>query len=144
MKVFQKRGLRTRAVPATLEGMKGKTILIADDDKVTLETLGAQLRAQGFRVLTAMDAMQAFMIAQRTPPDVVLLDIQMPGGTGFDTLKRLAKSTKTQSIPVIVISALTDPTRRQEVLALGARAFFPKPVDFAGLRQSIAGLLGET
>ena len=124
--------------------MKGKTILVADDDKVTQETLGAQLRAQGFQVLTAMDAMQAFMIAQRAVPDVGLLDIQMPGGTGLDTLKRLAKSTKTQSIPVIVISALTDPARRREVLALGARAFFPKPVDFAGLRQSLADLLDET
>src|SRR6059036_2651320 len=121
--------------------MKGKKILIADDDKVTLETLGAQLRSQGFQVLTAMDAMQAFMIAQRTLPDVVLLDIQMPGGTGVDTLKRLAKSSKTQSIPVIVISVLADPARQREVLALGARAFFGKPVDFEGLRQSLADLL---
>ena len=123
--------------------MKGKKVLVADDDKVTLETLGAQLRAQGFQVLTAMDAMQAFMIAQRMLPDVVLLDIQMPGGTGLDTLKRFAKSTKTQNIPVIVISALTDPAWQREVLALGARAFFPKPVDFAGLRQSIATIIGS-
>jgi CheY-like chemotaxis protein len=123
--------------------MKGKKILIADDDKVTLETLGSQLRAQGFQVLTAMDAMQAFMVAQRTSPDVVLLDIQMPGGTGLDTLKRLAKSTKTQNIPVIVISVLTDPARRREALALGARAFFPKPVDFAGLSKSLTDLLGS-
>ena len=122
--------------------MKGKKILLADDDKVTLETLGAQLRAQGFQVLTAMDAMQAFMIAQRMLPDVALLDIQMPGGTGLDTLKRFAKSTKTQNIPVIVISALTDPAWQREVLALGARAFFGKPVDFARLRQSLADLLG--
>ena len=121
--------------------MSGKKILLADDDKVTLETLGAQLRAQGFQVLTAMDAMQAFIIAQRELPDVVLLDIQMPGGTGLEALKRLAKSTKTQNIPVIVISMFTDPRRQQEVLALGARALFPKPVDFTKLRQSLADLL---
>jgi CheY-like chemotaxis protein len=108
---------------------------------VTLETLGALLRAQGFQVLTAMDAMQAFMIAQRTQPDVVLLDIQMPGGTGLETLKRLGTSSKTQSIPVIVISVLADARRKQEVMALGARALFAKPVDFAALQQSLAELL---
>ena len=53
--------------------MPGKKILVADDDKVTLETLSAQLRGAGFQVVTAMDAMQAFMAAQRTNPDAVLL-----------------------------------------------------------------------
>jgi CheY-like chemotaxis protein len=120
--------------------MRGKKILIADDDNVTLETLGAQLRGAGFQVVTAMDAMQALMIAQRTSPDLVLLDIQMPGGTGLNTLKRLRTSSKTQNIPVIVISALPGPVGK-EALALGAVEFFPKPVDFERLRESLARLL---
>jgi CheY-like chemotaxis protein len=120
--------------------MRGKKILVADDDPVTLETLGAQLRAAGFQVVTAMDAMQALMVAQRAAPDLVLLDIQMPGGTGLNALKRLRTSSKTQGIPVIVISVLTGPVR-QEALALGAVEFFPKPVDFERLRESLARLL---
>jgi len=121
--------------------MKGKKILIADDDRVTLETLGAQLRGVGFQVLTAMDAMQAFMVAQRSAPDAVLLDIQMPGGTGFDTLKRLRTSSKTQAIPVIAISGLKDPATGKRALTLGAAEFFPKPVDFERLRATLNRLV---
>jgi CheY-like chemotaxis protein len=121
--------------------MKGKKILIADDDRVTLETLGAQLRGAGFQILTAMDAMQAFMVAQRSAPDAVLLDIQMPGGTGLDTLKRLRTSSKTQAIPVIAISGLQDPEMSKRVLALGAAEFLPKPVDFERLRATLNRLV---
>ena len=119
--------------------MPGKKILVADDDKVTLETLSAQLRGAGFQVVTAMDAMQAFMAAQRTSPDAVLLDIQMPGGTGLDTLKRLHASTKTQAIPVIAISA--HPKLGPQAMALGAVEFLAKPLDFERLRGTLARLL---
>src|SRR5207247_9067751 len=87
-----------------------------------------------------MDAMQAFMVAQRSAPDVVLLDIQMPGGTGLDTLKRLRTSTKTQNIPVIAISGLPDPDTKSRALLLGAVEFFPKPVDFPRLRELLKRL----
>jgi CheY-like chemotaxis protein len=122
-------------------GGKTKTILVADDDKVTLEILGAQLRAAGYHVLTAMDAMQAFMVAQRSVPEVVLLDIQMPGGTGLDTLKHLRASTKTQTIPVLAMSGLPDPGLKSRALLLGAAEFFDKPVDFARLRETLERLL---
>lgn len=89
----------------------------------------------------AMDAMQAFMAAQRSSPDAVLLDIQMPGGTGFDTLKRLRSSTKTQAIPVIAMSALKDPETGKRALALGAVEFLAKPVDFERLRSTLNRLV---
>jgi CheY-like chemotaxis protein len=123
--------------------MRGKKVLVADDDPVTLETLGAQLRGLGYEVVTAMDAMQAFMLAQRSNPDAVLLDIQMPGGTGLDTLKRLRTSTKTQNIPVLAMSALPGAEPKARALALGALEFYPKPVDFAKLRESLARLLAS-
>jgi len=121
--------------------MPGKKILVADDDRVTLETIGAQLRGAGFQVVTAMDAMQAFMVAQRSAPDAVLLDIQMPGGTGLDTLKRLRSSSKTQAIPVIAMSALKDPETGKRALALGAAEFMAKPVDFERLRTALNRLV---
>ncbi|SRR6266566_4949323 len=124
--------------------MRGKKVLVADDDPVTLETLGAQLRGVGYEVVTAMDAMQAFMLALRSNPDAVLLDIQMPGGTGLDTLKRLRTSTKTQSIPVMAMSALPGAEPKARALDLGALEFFPKPVDFARLRESLARLLASS
>ena len=122
--------------------MPAKKILVADDDRATLETLGAKLRGSGYQVVTAMDAMQAVMVAQRSGPDAVLLDIQMPGGTGLDALKRLRASTKTQSIPVIAMSGTAGPEAERRALSLGAIEFLPKPVDFERLRASLARLFG--
>jgi two-component system cell cycle response regulator DivK len=121
--------------------MPPKTILVAEDDPVTLETLAAKLRGAGFQVVTAMDAMQTVMAAQRQGPDAVLLDIQMPGGTGLDALKRLRASTKTRLIPVIVISGATAADTADRVKALGAADFLPKPVDFERLRESLGRLI---
>lgn len=122
--------------------MPAKTILLAEDDRVTLETLAAKLQGVGYQVVTAMDAMQAVMVAQRQALDAVLLDIQMPGGTGLDALKRLRASTKTQLIPVIVISGSDVPDASDRARALGAAEFLPKPVDFERLRDTLTRLLG--
>lgn len=122
--------------------MAPKRILVAEDDQVTLEALAAKLRGAGYQVVTAMDAMQAVMAAQRQPLDAVLLDIQMPGGTGLDALKRLRASTKTQLIPVVVISGSDVPDAAARARALGAVEFLPKPVDFDRLRELLGRLFG--
>jgi putative two-component system response regulator len=104
-------------------------VLIADDDKVLSHQLAARLRALGWRVDLAVDAMQTLMFAMRNPPDVIVLDIQMPGGTGLDALKKLQTSVKTSQIPVVVLSGTLDAGAEQSVLALGAVQFVPKPVE---------------
>lgn len=80
-------------------------ILLADDDKVTLSVLGASLHHEGYRVVTAMDAMQAIREAHRNIPDAIILDVMMPGGSGLDVLKKLKASNETQLIPVIATHA---------------------------------------
>jgi len=120
---------------------KPKQILIADDDPVTVQMLSGVLTGRGFAVSVARDAMQAVMMAVRTPPDGLILDIGMPGGTGFQVLERLKVGAKTSKIPIIVLTALTDPVLQARVRALGAREFFTKPIAPDQLLQAVDRIL---
>jgi DNA-binding response OmpR family regulator len=117
-------------------------ILIADDDQVYLKLVSTRLRTKGFRVTTVVDGMQAFMTAVREPPDAILLDVKMPGGTGIDTLKKLKALGKTSLIPVIVISGVNTPDLARTVHDLGGAAFLPKPVRFGPLYAALCNALG--
>ena len=86
--------------------------------------------------------MQAFSIAIRTGPAAVLLDMNMPSGTGLEVLKRLKNSSKTHEIPVIVVSGSIDEKTAGVVKELGAMDYLPKPVDFDKLLQALHRVLG--
>jgi DNA-binding response OmpR family regulator len=103
--------------------------------------LSAHLTGRGFAVPVARDAMPAGMMAVRTPPDGLILDIGMPGGTGFKVLERLKVGAKTNKIPIIVLTALTDPALQARVRALGAREFFTKPIAPDQLLQAVDRIL---
>ncbi|HEY7860139.1 MAG: response regulator [Gemmatimonadales bacterium] len=109
--------------------MPGFKILIADDDPLMTSILSSTLSTRGYTVTIARDAMQAVMFAVQQQPDVVLLDINMPAGTGLGALKRLKASARTSGIPVVVLSGSTDLTLPATVRSEGAKAFFKKPVD---------------
>jgi len=114
-------------------------ILVADDDRIVVTLLASLLRAKGHEVVPVFDAMQAIMYANRPPaPGVIILDINMPGGTGVEAIKRLKSSNNTALIPVIVISGTTDPQMPAKVKAIGADAFLSKPVDPATLFATLA------
>ncbi len=116
-------------------------ILIADDSRFQIALLTAALRERGFEVVVAEDAMQAGMIALRTAPDAIVLDINMPGGSGIEVLKRLKRSTKTQRIPVVIVSGSNDSDVRQVAMKLGVADFLPKPVDVDQLGKALSDLL---
>jgi len=117
-------------------------ILIADDDRILVHMLSSCLRSKGFSVTVAFDAVQAWMAAVRTPPDAIILDIQMPGGTGLAVLKQLRSSVKTSQIPVLVLSGSIEPEADEMVKGLGADEYLPKPVDLPRLYKSLCRLLG--
>lgn len=123
--------------------MKRKyTILLADDDKVQTMMLSTQLRAKGYSVAAAYDATYTVMVAMKSPPDLIVLDIRMPGGTGKAALERIKGSSKTNQIPVIILSGFSDKQTIQETLALGAFEYMTKPVDVEKLDASIRRALG--
>jgi CheY-like chemotaxis protein len=123
--------------------LKRKHVLIADDDLVHTTMLSGLLKAGGFEVSVAADAMQAIMLAVRKPPDAIILDIGMPGGGGFQVLERLKASTnpKLSKVPVIVLTGLTDPLLAGRVLAIGASEFLSKSVTPEKLRETLDRLL---
>jgi len=123
--------------------LKRKHVLIADDDLVHTTMLSGLLKAGGFEVSVAADAMQAIMLAVRKPPDAIILDIGMPGGGGFQVLERLKASTnpKLSKVPVIVLTGLTDPLLAGRVLAIGASEFLSKSVSPEKLRETLDRLL---
>ena len=116
-------------------------ILIAEDDPVMASTLTGALKSRGYGVVLARDAMQAFMFAVQQQPNAILLDFNMPAGTGLGALTRLQASARTSSIPVLVVSGSTDLTLPATVRAEGARGFFKKPVDLDALCARLEELL---
>jgi len=116
-------------------------ILVADDDPVMSATLSGALKSRGYGVVLARDAMQAVMFAVQQQPHVILLDFNMPAGTGLTALTRLQASARTSSIPVLVVSGSTDLTLPATVRAEGAKGFFRKPVDLDALCARIEELL---
>ncbi len=118
-------------------------VLLADDDRVLTTLLSARLKARGVETVVAHDAMQALMTAMRTPPDAIVLDIQMPGGTGIEALKKLKASSKTSSIPVLVLSGSGSNDTPDQVKGLGADAFLLKPVDPDTLYRALCRALGQ-
>lgn len=119
-------------------------VLLADDDRVLTTLLSAGLRAKGVVPIVAHDAMQAFMIAMRSPPDVIVLDVQMPGGTGLEALKKLKSSVKTSQIPVVVLSGSLEPRASDNIKSLGAAEFLLKPIEPDALYEVLCGVLGRT
>ena len=104
-------------------------ILIAADSRFQRQLLASFFSPSEFEPVFAVDALQAWMAALRSAPQLILLDINMPGGTGIEVLKRLRMSTKTQHIPVIVVSSEESPATESMVRSLGAVDFLHKPVE---------------
>jgi len=116
-------------------------ILIADDSRVHQHLVTGWLQDQGHEVVAALDAVQAFMMGLRTQPDAIVLDINMPGGSGIDVLKKLKAAAKTQHIPIIVVSGTAGSEIRDLVKRLGAADLLEKPLDCEQFRSAVAAAL---
>jgi DNA-binding response OmpR family regulator len=123
--------------------MSAKKILIVDDDKDLLVGLTTRLKANGYGVVWAMDAVSAIAMAARELPDLLILDLGLPAGDGFVVLERLKALAHLSRIPVIVLSARSPTGNEQRALDSGAAAFLQKPPDNHELLTAIRRALGE-
>ena len=124
--------------------MNDKKLLIVDDDRDLLVGLSTRLRAQGYKVVTAPDAVTAISTAIKEKPELIILDIGLPAGDGFAVLRRLRSLTSHATTPIIVLTARDPVTHRPRALQEGATAFFQKPADNTELLTAIRTALGET
>jgi len=102
-------------------------ILIVDDTPANLNVLSTILTQQGYKVRPANNGEVALIVAQRAAPDLILLDIQMPGMNGFEVCKKLKEIEQTRDIPVIFISALDEVLDKVEAFEVGGVDYITKP-----------------
>jgi DNA-binding response OmpR family regulator len=123
--------------------LNGNKILIIEDDQDMRRGLNVRLRASEYETAFASDAVMALSVAKKEKPDLILLDLGLPGGDGFLVLERMKNVGLLASTPVIVISARDPKTNEKRALDAGAEAFFQKPVDNEQLMKAIWRALGE-
>jgi len=112
-------------------------ILVVDDNPAIRKGLSLRLRANGYEVLLAADALSATAVSVKEKPDLVLLDLGLPCGDGFVVMERLQTNDGLASIPVIVLTGRDSEDIRNRALQAGAVAFFQKPADDGELLSAI-------
>jgi PAS domain S-box-containing protein len=121
-------------------------ILLADDNETSVNTYSDYLQAKGFQVAIAHDGEEAIRMAEKLYPDLILMDIQMPGVDGLEATRRIRKHPDQHiaTIPVIALTALAMPGDRELCLGAGANEYLSKPVSLAVLIRAIETQLART
>jgi DNA-binding response OmpR family regulator len=122
--------------------MSTKKILLVDDDKDLLRGMSVSLKAGGYQVVFAQDGASAMILARQEKPGLIVLDIGLPAGDGFQVMEWLNKLNN--RIPVIVVSARQAEPNRKRALEAGALAFFQKPVARAEFMAAVRNALDES
>jgi len=117
-------------------------ILAVDDDPSARELVADFLQARGHEVEMAADGETALAMMASQPPDLVLLDLMMPGMTGMQMLQRVPESCK--HVPVIVVTAVAEEDVGKAALRAGAIDYLTKPIDFPSLERAVAMAYRET
>jgi two-component system cell cycle response regulator len=115
-------------------------VLVVDDVPANVKLLEARLSAEYFDVVTAMSGAEALAICERAECDLVLLDVMMPDMDGFEVCRRLKKGQLTHHIPVVMVTALDQPSDRVKGLEAGADDFLTKPVSDVALIARVRSL----
>jgi twitching motility two-component system response regulator PilH len=117
-------------------------ILIVEDSPTQLETIKRVVEGMGHLALCAENGDEAFDMAHSLKPDMILMDIILPGSNGFQTTRKLSRDKATSNIPVVILSAKDGESDKSWGLRQGAKAYLTKPVSDQQLRQVIKEQLG--
>jgi CheY-like chemotaxis protein len=123
--------------------MPPKLVLLVDDDPATAHLCSRLLKKAGYATVVAHDASQAVGQAHRDPPALIVTDLMMPAGGGFSVLERLGLSSRTNSIPILVLTGSADAEMEQRATDAGAARVLRKPVDPASLLDAVREAIGD-
>lgn len=112
-------------------------ILIVDDDVSITELMKALVKMEGHEPTTVNDSLQALDIAKSVNPDLITLDLMMPGLTGFELCKLLHEDPEFANTPIVIVSARDDVESKEKALEAGARDYLTKPFDITSLAHKI-------
>ena len=129
-------------IPMQLEGAP-PFVLIVDDERSVIDVLTSMMRTsdEAIEIAGAQSGIEALLIIGERKPDLLILDIAMPGMNGIEVCQRLKGSPVTKKIKIVAISGVPDPAMRQGSLAAGADLFFAKPLDMITFRDTCFSLL---
>jgi DNA-binding response OmpR family regulator len=116
-------------------------ILIIEDDQDMVRAMGVRLKAQGYTLVVANDAISAISTAKKEKPDLIILDLGLPAGDGFVVMQRLRMLYDLILVPIIVVSARDPKINEPRALQAGACAFLQKPFEAAELLSAIQNAL---
>lgn len=119
-----------------------KNILVIDDSPTEVHVLKTMLEKNGYSVAASLSAEDGIAAVKRDRPDLVLMDVVMPGLNGFQATRQLAKDPATADIPIIVVTTKDQETDRLWALRQGARDYIVKPVREKDLVQRVRSLVG--
>lgn len=118
-------------------------ILVADDDSRNRKLLETLLRADGYLVASVGSGQATLDAVATDRPDLILLDLMMPGMDGFEVVRRLKGDEGARDIPIVMVTALDDTGSRMRLLAAGVADLLPKPIDRWQLKERLERLLGS-
>lgn len=124
--------------------MNNEKILIVDDEEHIVELIKFNLEANGYKTITASNGLEALELAKNEKPDLVLLDIMLPGLNGNDVCKEIRKDTEISTMPIIMITAKGEELDRILGLELGADDYVTKPFSVRELMARIKAVLRRT
>jgi CheY-like chemotaxis protein len=120
-----------------------KTVLIAEDNPVNRELLRELLEIRGYAVIETCNGEEALDQIEKTPPDILLLDLSMPVLDGFGTIERIRKNPSFRSLPVLAVTAYAMQGDRDKILASGFDGYLSKPISPTSLQQELDRLMNK-
>lgn len=117
------------------------TILVVEDNEASADALARRLERRGYQVIVAVDGREAVSMGREAQPDLILMDLGLPGIDGWEATRQLKNDSSTARIPIIVLSAHAMTNDRDMALAAGGDDFDTKPVRFHQLLEKIEALL---
>ncbi|MGH8691943.1 MAG: response regulator [Burkholderiales bacterium] len=117
------------------------TVLIVEDNDKNMKLARDVLQAKGYQTLEAVTGEEGVRLARERKPDLVLMDIQLPGISGIEAFKQIRGDALTKAIPVIALTASVTPTDRSAITAAGFDAFLGKPINLKEFLETVGRLV---
>ena len=123
--------------------MPGRTILIVEDSVLNCRLVEAVLRPHGYRLLTAKDGETGLHLARSEKPDLILMDVLMPGMDGYEATRQLRADPDTNRLVVVALTASASKEEQERALAAGCDGYISKPIDTRAFPQQILQFLPD-
>ncbi len=117
--------------------MIAKRVLLIEDNERNLKLVRDLLEVKGYRVLTATSAEEGLPLAQSDPPDLIVMDIGLPGMDGIAALRALRADARTRAVPVVAVTASVMQPEREMIMTAGFDGYMGKPIDIFGFLQLV-------